>query len=99
MWTCTDNSPFRVRTTLPVAPTQSPSDNLVKASNSAVIFASAKSCTWPDESRKRGEGEAALGTHQHDPSGHRDDVLALLPGPERAVAVVQRAGLGGPLER
>ena len=36
-----------------------------------------------------GEGQPPLGAHQHDPARHRDDVLALLPGPERGVAVVQ----------
>ncbi len=45
VWTCTDNSPFRVRTIFPPAPTQSPSDNLENASNSAVIFSKANSCT------------------------------------------------------
>ena len=45
---------------------------------------------------QRGEGEAALGSHQHDPTRHRDDVLALLTGPERGVAVVQGAGFRAP---
>ena len=98
MWTCTDNSPLRVRTIFPVAPTQSPSDNLEKASNSAVIFAEREQLHLARRVAQGGEGEPSLGAHEHDPARHRDDVVALLPGPERRVAVVQRPRFGASLE-
>ena len=94
MWTCTDSSPLRVRTTLPVAPTQSPSDSLAKASKSPVIFCEREELDLARRVAQGGEGQPPLGAHQHDPPRHGDDVVALLPGPERGVPVVQRAGFG-----
>ena len=93
MWTCTDNSPLRVRTILPVAPTQSPSDNLANASKSPVTVAVREELHLTRRVAQRGEGEPPLGAHQHDPPGDGDDLLALLPGPEGAVTVVELARL------
>ncbi len=50
--TLTDSSPRRVRTTSPVAPTQSPMLSRVNASNDSVTADSAKSWTSPVESRR-----------------------------------------------
>ena len=38
---------------------------------------------------QRGEGEPALGAHEHHPPGHRHDVVGLLAGRQSAVALVE----------
>ena len=92
--TWTDSSPLRVRTTLPVAPTQSPSDSLEKASKSSVIFCQRRTAGPDPTSRAawRRPGAPGAASSMTRPATETTSSLSS-PAPERGVALVQRRRL------
>ena len=91
--TFTDNSPRLVRTTSPVAPTQSPRLSRVNSSKRSVNVASANSCTDPEASRSSAKASLPCGQRQHHPAGHPDGDAGLLTGGERRPGVGHRGRL------
>jgi hypothetical protein len=82
--TCTESSPLRVRTILPLAPTQSPSDSLEKFSKSSVTFSSANSWTCPEESRNVAKARRPWGRTSMTRPATATSSSVSSPGPSEA---------------